>query len=534
MELIKEAYGALEDIVGPENISQDPAIRDTYNQIWGNKVIFGEKWSTRPAAVVLPGSTEEVQGIIRACNRYKVSFKPFSSGFGVVATALAIENSIILDLKRMNRILEIDTKNMHAVVEPYVPIYRLQMELAKHGFFIGAISAGPEAGVVASSACHFGSGTTQVFTGGLGRNVLGVEWVLPTGEIFRMGSAEAGQGWFSADGPGFGLRGILRGQSGANGANGVITKVSHKLYHWYGPAEWELNGPLPALRQLEKIPDGYQLYTFTFPSMEKTYDALREIGQAQIAYSVMKYMGEANMGEGNDEFFALQMEMLQKMAPGTPIYSDLSLMILLGANSRREMEYREKCLFKICEAWDGVMVPELNDPESLAHRFLMIAWSFGWVRTGFRAASEFFITPNTEGTEDSMKLVRKAALETIRPYIENKSLMAMISPPAFHLPYENYSTGSHIENVTLYDPYDERSLEGIRQYLAETFDVKGKFGRFGVAAFGGGFQVEPRNHINQQWGPVYDNYDFWLRKIKEALDPNCLGDWSAYVPPIFP
>lgn len=245
MDLTKEAYQALEDIVGPEYISQDPAIRDTYNQVWGNKLVFDSKFSNRPAAIVLPGSTEEVQAIVRACNRYKISFKPFSSGFEIVSTALVSENSIILDLKRMDKIVEIDTKNMYAVVEPYVSVFRLQLELAKHGLFLGPISAGPEAGVIASSCCHFGSGNTQVFTGGLGRNVLGCEWVLPTGEVFRMGSAEAGSGWFSADGPGFGLRGILRGHSGANGGHGVITKASHKLYPWYGPSEWELAGSPP-------------------------------------------------------------------------------------------------------------------------------------------------------------------------------------------------------------------------------------------------------------------------------------------------
>jgi len=533
MELTKEAYEALEDIVGPEYISQDPAVRDTYNQVWGNQLVFGEKWSNRPAAVVLPSSTEEVQAIVRVCNRHKISFKPFSSGFEIVATALVNEYSILLDLKRMDRILEIDTKNMHAVVEPYVSIYRLQMELAKHGLFIGAISAGPEAGVIATSCCHFGSGTTQVFTGGLGRNVLGCEWVLPTGEILRMGSAEASSGWFSADGPGFGLRGILRGHSGANGGNGVITKVSHKLYHWYGPSEWELVGSPPALKQLERIPDGYKLFVFTFPTMENAYDALREIGQAQIAYAASVLLGGTN-AEGNDEFFAMVMELLRKMAPNAPNVRDLSLMVLLGANTRREMEYRDKCLFEVCGKWGGLKVPELNDPASLAWRFAMIMWSFGFVRGCFRPCSEFFITPCTDATEDMIKLQRKTAVETIAPYIAKGALMFLPSPYAFHLPYENYSTGSHIENITLYDPYDEKSLEGIRGVVAETFDPNGKFKQFGVPCLGGGLQIEPVSHVNQQWGPVYDNYDFWLRKIKETLDPNCLGDWSAYVPPVFP
>ena len=118
MELAKDTYKALEDIVGPEYITQEPAIRDTYNQVWGNKLVFDEKWSIRPAAVLLPGSTEEVQAIVKVCNRYKILFKPFSSGFEIVATALESEKAIILDLRRMDRILEIDDKNMLAVVNP--------------------------------------------------------------------------------------------------------------------------------------------------------------------------------------------------------------------------------------------------------------------------------------------------------------------------------------------------------------------------------------------------------------------------------
>ena len=87
MDLERDAYQALEDIVGPEYINEDPAIRDTYNQVWGNKLLFDEKWSTRPGAIVLPASTEEIQAIIRVCNRHKVTFKAFASGFEVVGTA---------------------------------------------------------------------------------------------------------------------------------------------------------------------------------------------------------------------------------------------------------------------------------------------------------------------------------------------------------------------------------------------------------------------------------------------------------------
>ncbi len=533
MELTKEAYQALEDIVGPENITQDEAIRDTYNQVWMNKLVFDSKFSNRPAAIVLPGSTKEVQSIIRVCNRYKIPFKPFSSGFEIVSTAVVSESTITLDLKRMNKILEIDTKNMYAIVEPYVTIYRLQMELAKHGLFLGPIAAGPTGGVIASSCCHFGSTNTQVFTGGLGRNVLGCEWVLPTGEIFRMGSAEAGNDWFSADGPGFGLRGILRGHSGANGGHGVITKVSHKLYPWYGPSEWELAGPVPAVKQLPKVLDGFKFFIFNFPNADVLCDAVREVGQACIAYSVIQFLPSIKSA-GNDECFEIIQEMMANAPPDMPDYGDTALVVAIGATGEREMAYREKCLLAICEKLGATLPPELNEPEYLAWKFANIMWGFGNVREAFRPCSDFFISPCTDVSEDAVKVQRKIAVESLMPYVLDGSVMFTPSPPSFHLPFENYSVGTHAENLTLFDPWDEESLAAARKIMAEAYDAKGKFKSLGVPCLGGGLQIEPETHVVQNWGPEYDNYDVWLRKIKEALDPNCLGDWSGYLPPIFP
>jgi hypothetical protein len=318
-----------------------------------------------------------------------------------------------------------------------------------------------------------------------------------------------------------------------NGGNRVITKVSHKLYPWYGPPEWEFVGAPPGMKQLEKVPDGFKFFIFAFPTRDGLYDAVHEIGQAGIAYALMQFL-EGIKSESNDELFAIIQEMLASAPPDAPDYGDTALMVVIGANTEREMAYREKCLFKICGRLGGVTVPHLNEPDFLAWRFGLIMWAFNCVKECFRPCSEFFITPCTDSTEDAIKLQRKAAVETIMPYILDGALMFMSSPPGFHLPYEHYSAGAHIENITPYDLYDEESLKGIRELITETFDPRGKFKSFGVPCLGGGLQIEPASHVVQNWGPVYDNFDIWLRKIKEALDPNCLGDWSAYVPPVFP
>ena len=122
MKLTQEEYKALEDIVGPEYITQDPVIMESYSQVWGNKLAFGDKRHRPPAAVLLPANTEEIQAIVRFCNKAGILFKPSARAFEYVATYLASDRGILLELKRMNRILEIDVKNMHAVVEPFVTV----------------------------------------------------------------------------------------------------------------------------------------------------------------------------------------------------------------------------------------------------------------------------------------------------------------------------------------------------------------------------------------------------------------------------
>lgn len=77
-KLKPEIYKSLEAIVGPEYLSQEPAILDGYCFGWG-----GEKFSTRPYAAITPVTTEEVQAIVRICNRYKIKFKAHSTGFSM-------------------------------------------------------------------------------------------------------------------------------------------------------------------------------------------------------------------------------------------------------------------------------------------------------------------------------------------------------------------------------------------------------------------------------------------------------------------
>ncbi len=136
MALLKEVYEALGEIVGPDNITEEPATLDSYAYQWMAELVTdvtgGSKFFDRPEAVLMPGSTEDVQAIVKTCNNNKIKFHVFSTGWGPWA-ATPSAGQILLDLRRMDRIIEIDEQNMFAVVEPYCVAAQLQAEVMKVG-----------------------------------------------------------------------------------------------------------------------------------------------------------------------------------------------------------------------------------------------------------------------------------------------------------------------------------------------------------------------------------------------------------------
>jgi len=151
----KEAYEALQSIVGPDWVSDDPAIciADTKG---GYATGVLDVNAIVPACSIQPGSGEEVQQIVKVANRYKLPYIPTSTFFSAVCGP-SVENSIMMDLKRMDR-FEINEKDIYAVVEPGVSYSMLQSELMKRGLFTFVPGCGANASVLANHL-HVGEAT---------------------------------------------------------------------------------------------------------------------------------------------------------------------------------------------------------------------------------------------------------------------------------------------------------------------------------------------------------------------------------------
>ena len=151
----KEIYREFEAIVGQDNVSDDPAVLDSYvTPMCQSQNHMGPDYGVstpRGLAVLLPGSTEDVQAIARVCNKYRIKFKAAST-FWTTRANICDDNAITLDMRRMDRIIEIDERNQFAVIEPYVTGATLQVGSSCSGSI-------PTSGTPESCAIRWGTRT---------------------------------------------------------------------------------------------------------------------------------------------------------------------------------------------------------------------------------------------------------------------------------------------------------------------------------------------------------------------------------------
>ncbi|MGA2959363.1 MAG: FAD-binding oxidoreductase [Thermodesulfobacteriota bacterium] len=520
MALAREAYRALEDVVRPEYLTEEPAVLDGYCFVWGNDVIFGDNFAPRPHAVILPGSTEEVQGIVKVCNRYGIEFKAHSTGF--VSAAFSSRTGFLsIDLRRMNKILEIDERNMYAVVEPYVSSCELITETIKRGLR-SYNPAGPSTSIVASATSFCGLSSAQISAGFGGRTPLSVEWVLPDGEILRLGSLATGAGWFTGDGPGPSLRGVMRGYSGPAGGLGVITKAAIKLVPWYGPPQIETTGKPPSYRA--EIPASFRVYTVVFPSRDQLFEALYLTSEEAISYACSRrgpFTMAAGMTASNKE--------VEEVWRGGYFQNKFahSLSVVLDASSPREMEYREACLQEILRRTEGEIFPE--DSRAQSARFVHAFTGQGGVKGTFRSTGAFITGANAD---EALKVLQKAneLAYGLKDKFAKEGKILDDADSAWVTGYEDSAFGGHEELVVRYDPADPDSTRAAAEVMS-LIDSLWLEKNIDIGAFAGCSHSSFEGSIHEIAGPKCLNYHIWMKKIKSAFDPNLVSESSFYVNP---
>ena len=140
-----------------------------------------------PNAVALPESTEQVAALLGLAEEYRFPVIPRGAGSGTTGGVLPVHGGLVIAFSRMNRILEIDPENLIAVVEPGLVTGELQTALKKHGLMYPPDPASLKFCSIGGNAAECAGGPSAVKYGVTRDYIIGLEVVLPTGEIMRTG-----------------------------------------------------------------------------------------------------------------------------------------------------------------------------------------------------------------------------------------------------------------------------------------------------------------------------------------------------------
>ena len=180
-----------------------------------------------PEVVVLPRSTEQVAQILRLLHREGIAFVPRGAGTGLSGGCLPVNAPVMIGTSRMTRIVEIDLLNRRAVVEAGVVNLSVSNAVKQHGLLYAPDPSSQMACTIGGNVAENSGGPHTLKYGVTTNHVLGVELVLPNGDIVELGGAVE-------DIPGYDLTGLV---VGAEGTFGIVTKATLRLVRQ--PEAWK-------------------------------------------------------------------------------------------------------------------------------------------------------------------------------------------------------------------------------------------------------------------------------------------------------
>ncbi|MFI5164385.1 MAG: FAD-binding oxidoreductase [Bacteroidia bacterium] len=245
---------SFQNIVGKEFVLFDKDSLDKYSSDETEDLKF------LPEVIVKPDTAEQISDILKICNKELIPLTPRGAGTGLSGGALPVFGGVILSTERLNRILEIDERNLQATVEPGVITQVFQEAVIEKGLFYPPDPSSRGSCFLGGNLAESAGGPRAVKYGVTKEYVLNIQLVLPTGEIIWTGANVL------KNSTGYNLTQLV---VGSEGTLGVITKIVFKLL------------PHPKKNVVMLIP---------FFSAEKACEAVSAVFRAGVIPSAMEFM----------------------------------------------------------------------------------------------------------------------------------------------------------------------------------------------------------------------------------------------------
>lgn len=487
-----KVYESLTRIVGAEYVSIDPEecichTRDLTSPVAGPLLGFE---STMPSYVVRPATVEEIQSIVRLANEHKIPIVPYTFGTNMGGTAIAsVKDTMIIDLRRMNKILEIDEDSMTATVEPAVSYGKLEKEAMKKGLKCFHKLGG---GYTGSVLGNFLTANVRAHNTRYGGDpVVSLEVVLGTGELLRTAS-QAYPGLEKLNpyvryawGPD--ITGLFRGSAGAFG---IITKAVIRLYPKGEVSDYSILG---------------------FENLENLLNAMKKIQR----FDVGKYMVAVNRREFthliSDIEELLNPESIKRIEKEQPAW-----VLWVGLEgTAKQVEVEKEIIEKRVAAEEKGKIPKLTSKQR--------KWMEDWHSFDGRACQKGLITPFAsawalvpwknmlEWNRRCEKLIEE--IDFRDPRFPEERMM----PRNWICMYDR-GTCAYVGHDVDFDPANTEALNKAAEFYPRFFQIMTELG----AAF---TMIHPL--LLQMLMPKYAEF---LKTIKKFTDPNNIMNPGKILP----
>src|SRR5437667_9138957 len=205
--------GELETIVGRGAVLSDPDELMVYES--DGLTLF------RALAdfVVFPTSAQHVSAVVKLANRENLPFVARGAGTGLSGGCLPAEGGVVISLMRMNKVLEVDYENQIAVVEPGLVNLHLSRKVGPRGYYYAPDPSSQQACTIGGNIANNSGGPHTLKYGVTTNHVLGLEVVMPDGEVCWLGGK-------TRDTQGYDLAGLF---VGSEGTFGIATKIAVRI-----------------------------------------------------------------------------------------------------------------------------------------------------------------------------------------------------------------------------------------------------------------------------------------------------------------
>ncbi len=447
--LNENVLNKLRAIVGDEHLLTSPEALICYSY-------DGTFHESLPEAVINPDSTEEVSAILKVCNRNRIGVIARGMASGLAAATVPLDGGLVLNLVRLNRILEIDMDNMMATVQAGVITADFQAEVEKLGLFYPPDPSSIRHSTLGGNAACNAGGPRCLKYGITGDYVMALEVVLADGRVMRVG------GKAIKNVTGYDLVSLL---VGSEGTLGIITELTLRLI---------------------AMPEAKRTARVVFPKLEDAAKAVNAVLRGGIVPATLELMDETAINSVED---ALHM--------GLP--RDVEAMLVIEtdgdeADAARDMEV----VARICRESGASEIQVADTPEGSAELWRVrrsISGSLGRKR------------PNKLGEDIS---VPRSAIPEMIARIKDISARRNLPIVIF-----GHAGDGNLHPNILFDKRDEEEWQRVEAAVGDLFRAAVEVG--GTLSGEHGVGLLKRPYLEMALGATSIEMQ---RRIKQAWDPN--------------